>query len=152
MPAVRVPVSPRTHLTSAEDVPEQGGWLFTVEEADGSRQEVFLVRLADGTAAWKNYCQHETDQELYREGVGAVMRDGGIVCPRHGSVFNAATGYCNNGEAAGSTLAEVDVTEELGEVYLTDDDVTFSHAGPADAAADGDDDDDIPDSTSHLRF
>jgi len=146
-------VSPRTHLTSADEVPERGGWLFTVEEPDGSSQEVFLVRLDDGIAAWKNYCQHETDQELYREEVGAVMRDGGIVCPKHGSVFDAATGDCSNGPAAGSTLAEVDVTEELGEVYLTDTDVTFSHVGPADAGEDGDDDDDdMPGSTSHMTF
>ncbi|MFB6207573.1 MAG: Rieske (2Fe-2S) protein [Haloglomus sp.] len=144
-------MSPRTHLTSADEVPEQGGWLFTVEEG-GDLQEVFLVRLADGFAAWKNFCQHETDQRLYREGVGAVMRDGSIVCPRHGSVFDAATGYCDNGEAAGSTLAEVDVIEELGEVYLTDEDVRFSHVGPADAGGDDDDDDDMPSSTSHLRF
>ncbi|WP_254823598.1 Rieske (2Fe-2S) protein [Haloglomus halophilum] len=145
-------MSPRTHLTSADDVPEQGGWLFTVEEPDGSLREVFLVELDDGIAAWKNYCQHETDQELYREDIGAVMRDGGIVCPKHGSVFDAATGYCDNGKAAGSTLAEVDVTEELGQVYLTDEDVAFSHAGPADAGSEDDDDDDMPGSTSHMTF
>ncbi len=149
--SLSAPVSPRTHLTSADDVPEQGGWLFTVEEPDGSLQEVFLLRLADGVAAWRNYCQHETDQELYREDIGAVVRDGGIVCPKHGSVFDAATGHCDNGPAAGSDLAEVAVTEELGEVYLTDDDVTFSHEGPAGAGSD-DDDDDVPGSTSHLRF
>jgi nitrite reductase/ring-hydroxylating ferredoxin subunit len=161
-------VSPRTHLTSADEVPERGGWRFTVEDDDGL-QEVILVRLADrcgseapaghsdpsgseyGVAAWKNFCQHETDQKLHREGVGTVMRDGGIVCPKHGSVFDAATGYCDNGKAAGSTLVEVDVTEELGEVYLTDDEVTFSHAGPANAS-DDDSDDDMPGSTSHLTF
>jgi nitrite reductase/ring-hydroxylating ferredoxin subunit len=150
VPAVAVGMA-RTHLTSADEVPERGGWPFTVEEADGSLQEVVLVRLADGIAAWKNFCQHETDQKLHREGVGTVLRDGGIVCPKHGSVFDAATGYCDNGKAAGSTLVAVDVAETLGEVYLTDDDVTFSHAGPADAG-DDDDDDDMPGSTSHLTF
>jgi nitrite reductase/ring-hydroxylating ferredoxin subunit len=146
-------VSPRTHLTSVDDIPEQGGWLFTVEESDGSLGEVFLLELDDGIAAWRNCCQHETDQELYREGIGAVVRDGGIVCPKHGSVFDAVTGHCDNGPAAGSDLAEVAVTEELGEVYLTDEDVEFSHEGPAGAGGDGDDDDDdVPDSTSHLRF
>ena len=144
---------PRTHLTSVDEVPDRGGWRFTVEEPDGSLREVVLVRLADGVAAWKNFCQHETDQKLHREGVGTVMRDGGIVCPKHGSVFDAATGHCDNGKAAGSTLVEVEVTVELGEVYLTDDgDVSFSHAGPADAVTDDDDDDDLPDSTSHLTF
>ena len=153
-PLTPVVAVPRTHLTSVDDVPDRGGWLCTVEESDGSLREVVLVRLADGIVAWKNFCQHETDQKLYREGVGTVMRDGGIVCPRHGSVFDAATGHCDNGKAAGSTLVEVDVTVELGAVYLTDDDVTFDHAGPADAVDgdDDDDDDDLPDSTSHLSF
>jgi nitrite reductase/ring-hydroxylating ferredoxin subunit len=133
-------------------VPERGGWLFTVEEPDGGLEEVILVRFDDGIAAWKNFCQHETDQRLHRDPVGTVMRDGGIVCPKHGSVFDAATGHCDNGEAAGSTLVEVEVTVELGEVYLTDDDHAFGHAGGLDAGGDDDDDDDVPDSTSHLRF
>jgi nitrite reductase/ring-hydroxylating ferredoxin subunit len=133
-------------------VPERGGWLFTVEEPDGGLEEVILVRFDDGIAAWKNFCQHETDQRLHRDPVGTVMRDGGIVCPKHGSVFDAATGYCDSGEAAGSTLVEVEVTVELGEVYLTDDDHAFGHAGGLDAGGDDDDDDDVPDSTSHLRF
>ena len=156
----------RTRLTAVEDVPERGGWLFTVQEPDGAKQEVILVRLADrcgseapaghseppgseyGVAAWKNFCQHETDQELHRDGVGTVMRDGGIVCPKHGSVFDAETGYCDNGKAAGSTLVEVDVTAEDGQVYLTDADHTYLWDG----GFEDDDDDDMPGSTSHLTF
>jgi nitrite reductase/ring-hydroxylating ferredoxin subunit len=141
-------MSARTRLTAVEDVPERGGWLFTVQEPDGDKQEVILVRLADGVAAWKNFCQHETDQELHRDGIGTVMRDGGIVCPKHGSVFDAETGYCDNGKAAGSTLVEVDVTAEDGQVYLTDADHTYLWDG----GFEEDDDDDMPGSTSHLTF
>jgi len=78
--------------------------------------------------------------------VGAVMRDGGVVCPKHGSVFDACSGYCDNGEAAETTLLSVEVTAENGGVYLTDDDAEFLYPGPAD------DDDDMPGSTSHLSF
>ena len=133
-----------TLVASADDVPNVGSYLFTVREADGSLEEVILVDLADGVSAWKNFCQHETDQRLDR-GSGAAMRDGQLICPKHGSMFDAETGYCDNGKAAGSTLVEVDVTVRHGQVYLTDDDLEFVAEG-------GIDDDGDPSSTSHLTF
>jgi len=77
------------------------------------------------------------------------MRDGGIICPKHGSVFDACSGYCDNGDAAETTLLSVDITVEEGQVYLTDEDVDYLWEGPA---GDDDDDDDGPDSTSHLQL
>ncbi|PSP33816.1 (2Fe-2S)-binding protein [Halobacteriales archaeon QH_10_70_21] len=133
-----------TLVASADDVPDVGSYLFTVREADGSLEEVILVDLADGVSAWKNFCQHETDQRLDR-GSGAAMRDGRLICPKHGSMFDAETGYCDSGKAAGSTLVEVDVTVRHGQVYLTDDDLEFVAEG-------GIDDDGDPSSTSHLTF
>ena len=133
-----------TLVASADDVPDVGSYLFTVREADGSLEEVILVDLADGVSAWKNFCQHETDQRLDR-GSGAAMRDGQLICPKHGSMFDAETGYCDNGKAAGSTLVEVDVAVRHGQVYLTDDDLEFVAEG-------GIDDDGDPSSTSHLTF
>jgi nitrite reductase/ring-hydroxylating ferredoxin subunit len=133
-----------TLLTAVDDIPEHGSYLFTVEEADGGLEEVILVQLSDGVSAWKNFCQHETDQRLDR-GRGAAMREGQIICPKHGSMFDAETGYCENGKAAGSTLVEVDVSVRHGQVYLTDDEVSFSHEG-------GIDDGGAPSSTSHLSF
>ncbi len=96
--------------------------------------------------AWKNFCMHEPDQRLDRGGdVGAAMRDGQVICPRHGSMFDLTSGYCDNGDAAGQTLVEVEVAVSDGVVYLTDDALTFDHEG-------GIDDDDMPSSTSHLTF
>jgi nitrite reductase/ring-hydroxylating ferredoxin subunit len=133
-----------TLLTAVDDVPADGSYLFTVEEPDGSTGEVILVRLADGVSAWRNFCQHETDQPLDL-GRGVARRDDEIICPKHGSAFDVESGHCENGPAAGSTLEEVDVTVRHGQVYLTDGDVTFRHQGASD-------DDGPPDSTSHLRF
>ena len=135
----------RYRLTDVETVRSAGSWLFTVR-ADGEDREVLLVPCEGGAVeAWVNRCTHE-DQRLHREGVGAVLRDGDIVCPKHGSVFDACSGGCDNGPAADTTLLPVDIAVESGQVYLTDDDARFLHEGPAD------DDDDVPDSTSHLRF
>jgi nitrite reductase/ring-hydroxylating ferredoxin subunit len=138
----------RYRLTSVETVHEEGSWLFTVKNSRGEQQEVVLVPCEDGppVEAWVNRCTHE-DQRLYREDVGAVVRDGGIVCPKHGSVFDACSGGCDNGPAADTTLFAVEITVENGQVYLTDGDARFLRQGPAD-----DDDDDGPSSTSHLRF
>lgn len=132
-------------ITTTDEVPEQGSFLFTVTEADGREEEVILIRDSeDEIAGWKNFCQHEIDQRLDR-GNGAATRDGGIICPKHGSIFDGSTGYCDNGKAAGSTLAEVDIAVNRGDVYLTDDDLTFEHLG-------GISDDDMPGSSSHLGF
>jgi len=133
-----------TLVTSVEEIPENGTFLFTVRESGGEKEEVILVETDEGVAAWKNFCLHETDQRLDTGG-GAAIRADEIVCPRHGSMFDAESGHCGNGPAAGSTLVDVDVTVRHGQVYLTDDDLEFRHEGPID-------DDDGPSSTSHLQF
>jgi nitrite reductase/ring-hydroxylating ferredoxin subunit len=143
-------MSSRYRLTSVDTVEEDGAWLFTVQNAHGDNQEVVLAPCIDGEApvkAWVNNCTHE-DQALYRENVGLVLRDGGIVCPKHGSVFDACSGGCDNGPAQGSTLPGVDITVDDGQVYLTDDDADFLWQG----GTSDDDDDDTPSSTSHLQF
>jgi len=37
------------------------------------------------------------------------MRDGELLCPKHGSLFDVCTGECDNGEAAGTALPTVDM-------------------------------------------
>lgn len=145
----------RHRLTSTDTVREDGSWLFTARNSRGEDVEVVLVPCEDAAVdspvrAWINRCTHE-NQRLYREGIGAVVRDGGIVCPKHGSFFDSCSGHCENGPAAETTLPSIDIVVEDGQVYLTDDDVTYLHEGPArDASDDGDDS--MPRSTSHLRF
>ena len=134
-------------LTTVEDLPENDSLLFTVRERDGTQEEVILVNGGDCIAAWKNFCQHETDQRLDR-GFGAAMRDGDVICPKHGSMFDGCSGHCDNGKAAGSTLVAVDVTVDDGDIYLTDRTCDFDHEG----GIEGDDDDDMPSSSSHLTF
>lgn len=147
-------MSARYRLTDLETVLEEGSWLFTARDGRGEDIEVLVLPCEDDSAeieirAWINRCTHEA-QRLYREGVGAVVRDGGIVCPKHGSVFDSCSGACDNGPAANTTLPSVDVTVEDGQVYLTDEALTYLHEG---ASLDEDDrDDDIPSSTSHLRL
>jgi nitrite reductase/ring-hydroxylating ferredoxin subunit len=142
----------RYRLTSVETVREEGSWLFTVQNGRGESQEVFLVPCEGADAdrpvnAWVNNCTHEA-QRLHRDGIGAVVRDGGIVCPKHGSVFDACSGYCDNGDAADSTLLSVDIDVDDGQVYLVDGGVEFLYPGPAE----DDDDDGMPSSTSHIQL
>lgn len=144
-------MSGRYRLTSVDTVTEKGAWLFTVRDDHDEEREVFLVPCEDedgpAVEAWVNRCTHEA-QPLYREDVGAVMREGEVVCPKHGSTFDACSGYCDNGPAVETTLPAVDVSVEDGQLYLTDDDVRFLHEG----VSGDDEDDDGPSSTTHLRF
>jgi nitrite reductase/ring-hydroxylating ferredoxin subunit len=137
------PVPAGTHLTAVETVREAGSWLFTATDEYGTDEEVIVVPCEDGVAAWINRCTHEAQR--FDTGRGVPMRDGEIICPKHGSMFDACSGDCDNGEAAGTTLPDVAVAVEDGEVYLTDGDYAFSHEGGID-----DGDDDL--STSHVSF
>jgi len=137
-----------SQITSIEEVPERGSHLFTVTDGHGTDREVILVRCTDdpGVRAWVNVCPHEY-QRLDR-GRGAAMRDGEIICPKHGSMFDACAGDCDNGEAAGTSLTAVEVAVEGDAVYLVDEGYTYRHDG----AREGDDDNDGPSSTSHIGF
>lgn len=141
----------RYRLTTVDTVAKEGSWLFTARNSRGDDTEVMVVPCdKEGkppVEAWVNRCTHE-NQRLYREDIGAIMRDGGIICPKHGSVFEACSGYCDNGDAADSTLLSVSIEVDSGQVYLTDEEYQYLHDGPAD----DDDDDDGPQSTSHLQF
>ncbi|OAQ54737.1 hypothetical protein HTG_04010 [Natrinema mahii] len=136
-----------TRLTTVETVHENRSWLFTVRDQYGEPDEAILVPCEAGVDAWINRCTHEAQR--FDTGRGAAVRDGQIICPKHGSMFDSCSGYCDNGEAADTTLPSVGVTVEDGVVYLTDDDFTFAHEGGID---DEDDEDDGPSSTSHIGF
>lgn len=137
-------------LTTVDEIREEGSWLFTARDGNDEETEVVLLPCDEEdkppVEAWVNRCTHE-NQRLYREGVGVVTRNDGVVCPKHGSVFDVCSGFCDNGPAADTTLPSVGIEVQGGVVYLTDDDMTYLHDGPAE-----DDDDEGPQSTSHLRF
>ncbi|MEF8799666.1 MAG: Rieske 2Fe-2S domain-containing protein [Halolamina sp.] len=132
-------------IAAVDDVPELGSHLFTVEDAFTNEREAILVTCdeAPGVRAWLNNCTHEA-QRLDR-GDGVAMRNGEIICPKHGSMFDACSGECNNGNAAGTTLPSIEITVADGAVFLRDDNYEYLRDG-------GMDDDDGPDSTSHLSF
>ncbi|MFB6140928.1 MAG: Rieske (2Fe-2S) protein [Halosimplex sp.] len=144
-------------LTTVETVHEEGSFLFTATDQFDVEDEVIVVPCDDpaetegaagddegGVAAWINRCTHEAQR--FDTGRGVPMRDGEIICPKHGSFFDACSGDCHNGEAAGTTLPDVDVAVDDGEVYLVDDDYTFEHEGQIDDGNEG------PSSTSHVGF
>jgi len=151
-------------LTTVETVREEGSFLFTATNSFDMDEEIIVVpcedddtltddgAAADGgtradadgdVEAWINRCTHEAQR--FDTGRGVPMRDGEIICPKHGSLFDSCSGECDNGEAAGTTLPDVDVAVEDGTVYLVDEEYTFAHEG-------GIDEDDGPSSTSHIGF
>jgi nitrite reductase/ring-hydroxylating ferredoxin subunit len=141
----------RYRLTSVETVEKEGTWVFTVRDQRDENTEVLLVPCTDDSGpeieAWVNRCTHEA-QELYREGVGAVIREGEIICPKHGSTFDSCSGYCDNGEAAETTLVSLEIEIETGQIYLVDESVQFLYEGPSS----DDETHTSPSSTSHLQL
>jgi nitrite reductase/ring-hydroxylating ferredoxin subunit len=149
-----------TRIAAVDDVPDRGSVLFTVEDAFTNEREAILVPCEEepGVRAWLNQCPHEAQR--LDTGRGAAMRDGEIICPKHGSMFDSCSGDCDNGEAAGTTLSSIDVAVEDGAVLLFDDNYTYLRdggidsegQGPSGSRTESDDDDDGPGSTSHLSF
>ncbi|QLH81916.1 Rieske (2Fe-2S) protein [Halosimplex pelagicum] len=145
-------------LTTVEDVRDDGSFLFTATNSFDMDEEIIVVPCDEevaadggapvdgegGVAAWINRCTHEAQR--FDTGRGVPMRDGEIICPKHGSMFDACSGECNNGEAAGTALPDVEVVVADGEVFLADDEYTFEHEGGIDDGEDG------PSSTSHVGF
>ncbi|GAB6879026.1 Rieske (2Fe-2S) protein [Halorubrum gandharaense] len=134
-------------IVDVEEVPEDGTLLATVRPLaddvlgdgegdvgageDGTPEaEILLIRLSDGVAAFRNYCQHWTDVRLDK-GDGAFVRNGEIFCQKHGATFEKESGYCNFGPCEGSVLETVDVSVTDGGVYLTDEDYAFVRLGKA---------------------
>ncbi len=117
-----------TRLARVEEVPTDSTLLFTLESGDDHR-EVFLTRLNGTVAAWANHCQHWTDTRLDR-GDGAPVREGKLVCRRHGATFDRASGECVWGPCEGACLDAVAVTIEDGIVHLDDPDWRVAHQGP----------------------
>ncbi|MFW5939063.1 MAG: Rieske (2Fe-2S) protein [Halolamina sp.] len=136
-------------IADVDDVPEDSTLLLTVRDCDSDDQrEVVLVRADDGVVAWFNYCQHWRDVNL-DTGDGAAIRDGELICRRHGATFECDSGTCTHGPCEGAVLDELAIHTTGGSVFLDDDGYEFVHVGERD----GDDDDDIPRSTeSRIGF
>jgi nitrite reductase/ring-hydroxylating ferredoxin subunit len=106
-------------IVAAADVTVDDTVVFTAT-AGFETTEGLLTRLSDGTVvAYTNYCPHWRDVRL-DAGSGATVRDGELVCGKHGATFEKATGDCDFGPCEGAVLDTFDVAVEDGAVYLTD--------------------------------
>lgn len=90
-----------TVLAPVTDVPEGGGVVLT-------KAQVVLTRTGNQIAAFSAVCTHQ--QCLVDR-----VRDGLIVCPCHGSTFDAATGAVRDGPA-GAPLPAVPIDIVNGSV------------------------------------
>lgn len=117
-------------IAAVHEVPTDGTLLFTIRQGFDKR-EAILTKLSDGTVvAFENSCPHWTDVRLDK-GSSALVRDGEIVCQKHGATFEKDSGVCDFGPCEGATLDTIDVAVEDGAVYLADEEYTFENLGPS---------------------
>lgn len=102
-----------------EEIPEDSTVVVTVETPEGEVEELLLTRVDDGVRAYVNRCQHWTDVRL-DDGDGAYLRDGEIVCEKHGAMFRLSDGLCTIGPCEDATLPSVSTSVDDGEVLLGD--------------------------------
>lgn len=116
-------------IAAVEEVPDDGTLLFTIRSGF-DEEEAILVKEggSDRVHAWKNFCQHWTDVPL-DSGSGAPVRDGELVCQKHGAMFETDSGICTFGPCEGASLESVAVTVENGAVYLAESEYEYGSRG-----------------------
>lgn len=114
-------------IVAVSEIPNDTTFLFTIRNGF-DEEEAILVEQDGEIRAWRNYCQHWTDVRLDK-GKGATVRDGELVCGKHGALFEAVSGVCTYGPCEDAVLEAVDIAVEDGAVYLTDPDYEFVQQG-----------------------
>jgi nitrite reductase/ring-hydroxylating ferredoxin subunit len=115
-------------IVDAEEVAADETAVFTAKSGFETT-EGLLTRLDDGTVvAFTNYCPHWRDVRLDK-GSSALVRNGEIVCQKHGATFEKDGGHCNFGPCEGAVLDTFEVTVADGAVYLTDDEWDAAETG-----------------------
>ncbi|WP_227375814.1 Rieske (2Fe-2S) protein [Haladaptatus halobius] len=114
-------------IAAVSEIPDDTTFLFTIRNGF-DEEEAILVEQDGEIRAWRNYCQHWTDVR-FDKGDGATVRDGELVCGKHGALFEADSGVCTYGPCEGAVLEAVDIAVEDGAVYLTDPEYEFVQRG-----------------------
>lgn len=117
-------------LAPVDEVPVDETILFTITDQN-TTQEIILTRQNGSITAWENHCQHWTNTRLDR-GDGALVREGDIVCRRHGATFEPDSGKCTWGPCEGAYLDVIDVSVDDGAVHLDEPGWEVAHRGPDD--------------------
>ncbi|QCC48581.1 Rieske (2Fe-2S) protein [Halobellus limi] len=115
-------------IVAAEEVTAGETVVFTAKDGF-EKTEGLLTRLDDGTVvAFTNYCPHWRDVRLDK-GSSALVRNGEIVCQKHGATFEKSSGHCDFGPCEGAVLDTFEVTVDDGAVYLTGDEWDAAEPG-----------------------
>ncbi|WP_311173028.1 Rieske (2Fe-2S) protein [Halobellus ordinarius] len=115
-------------IVAAEEVTADGTVVFTAKGGFETTEGI-LTRLDDGSiVAYTNYCPHWRDVRLDK-GSSALVRNGEIVCGKHGASFAKDSGTCDFGPCEGAVLDTFEVTVVDGGVYLTDEEWDSAETG-----------------------
>jgi nitrite reductase/ring-hydroxylating ferredoxin subunit len=95
------------------DLPASGMTPMRLVTASGTEEDIILVRLADGLAAFRDECAH---QALPLSGGLLDPVAGTLTCPWHGYCYDALSGECMS--APGAALTRLPVRVEAGHVWV----------------------------------
>lgn len=98
-----------TVLGTIGDLAEPGAKL-----SDWENGRALIIRREGKLCAWINECPHAGLPMNLPSGKVMLHKDGFIVCPVHGASFDAETGACVGGPAAGDSLDAIAV-EQVGD-------------------------------------
>lgn len=115
-------------IAATDEVSADETFVFTAK-AGFETTEGLLTRREDGTVvAYTNYCPHWRDVRLDK-GSSALVRDGELVCQKHGATFEKRSGDCNFGPCEGAVLDTFEIAVEDSAIYLVDDEWDAAEPG-----------------------
>ena len=110
-------------ICAATDIPNRRGRAFSLLRVDEDKAErpwhIFVVRWDKQVFGYVNYCPHDgvnLDWETNQFLDPGMKR---IVCGKHGSLFELATGKCIEGPCMGRSLEPVKLAVVDGDICVT---------------------------------
>lgn len=94
-------------LCDIDDIPADGSRVFTFDDSDGHRFEMFMHRRGDEVFAYQNRCPHAGHPLDWTPGVFLDPAGERFQCASHGARFRIEDGVCVAGPCPGRALTPV---------------------------------------------
>ena len=97
-------------LCRLDEIPDGQGRGFVLEDGDGNKDEVFVIRRGRRLFAYRNACPHQGSPLDWARDRFLTEDGRHIECQTHGALFEIETGDCIAGPCAGDALDGLSVT------------------------------------------
>ena len=107
-------------LCRLDELSDPGSRGFTLEQAGGRGEEIFVVRRGDVVRAYRNACPHTGGPLDWKPDEFLDEEREHIMCATHAAIFRIEDGHCLAGPCRRRSLTPVAIECADGEIRLAD--------------------------------